>query len=156
MAVPDENLLRPSASPGRALGLDVGSKTIGLAISDPLGLFASPVETLKRSGRAADVRAVLAVARTRGATTLVVGLPQRTDGTEGPSAVESRRMAAALLEAEPSLAVEFVDERFTTVSAERALRESGVKGTRRRAVVDQVAAHFILQQWLDSRPRSRG
>lgn len=134
---------------GRVMALDVGSKTIGVAVSDPLRLFAQPVETHMRTGRAADARRIAELAAKAGIERLVVGLPIRTDGLEGPSAVEARRMAEAIRPLIEPVPIDFLDERFTTVEAMRALREAAVKGPRRKAVIDQVAAVLILQGWLD-------
>ncbi len=135
---------------GRTLGLDVGSKTIGVAVSDPLAMFAQPVETVQRTGRKADAARIQAIATERAATRIVVGHPVKQDGTEGESAVEARRMAVAIAGVLPDTEVVLVDERYTTAQAERALDSSNMRGRKnRKKVVDQVAAILILQQWLD-------
>jgi len=140
---------------GRTLALDVGSKTIGIAISDPLGIIAQPVETWMRVGRRRDVEHLVGLIREREASNLVVGLPIRTDGGEGPSALEARRIAA---EVSGVLGEDFEvvmqDERFTTAQAERALIAADVRRSKRKKVIDQVAAVLILQSYLDS-PRTR-
>lgn len=137
----------------RILALDVGSKTVGVAVSDELGLTAQPVGTVRRRGLDADVGEVAAIADRYSATEVVVGLPVRTDGTEGDSARRSRRFGEALAAARPTLPVAYADERFTTVIAERALIGGGMRRERRREVIDTVAAQVLLQDWLDSRRR---
>ena len=135
---------------GRILGLDVGSKTIGVAVSDPLAMFAQPVETVLRTGRKADAARIHAIATERAAARIIIGLPIRQDGTEGDSAAEARRMAVAIAGVLPETEVLLVDERYTTAQAERALDASNVRGRKKRKkVVDQIAAILILQQWLD-------
>lgn len=135
---------------GRTLALDVGSKTIGIAVSDPLGMFAQPVETWSRVGRRRDVEHVAAMAREREVERIVVGLPLRTDGEEGPEALEVRRTAEALEGVLEGVDVVFQDERFTTAQAERSLIQADVRRRKRKQVIDQVAAVLILQSWLDS------
>jgi putative Holliday junction resolvase len=130
----------------RALGLDLGGRRIGVAVSS--GALATPYETVER---AADAHARIAeLVEETGAEVVVVGLPLSLDGSEGPAAeavlAEVEELRGAL-----GVPVETYDERLTTVTAERALREQGVKGRRRRQVVDQVAAAVILQAWLDGR-----
>ena len=134
----------------RAFGLDVGTKTVGVAMSDPLGLTAQALTTLRRTGLRADLAALRRLAQTHGVTRAVVGLPLNMDGSEGPSAARSRAFGEALATA-LELPVDFWDERLTTVAAERALREGDVPARKRRQVVDQVAAALILQGWLDAR-----
>lgn len=136
---------------GRSLGLDVGSRTVGVAVSDPLGMFAQPVETWARVGRVRDVAHLAGIARERGVGAVVVGLPIRTDGTEGPEAAEARRIAEELSGVlGDDVAVVLQDERFTTAQAERSLIQSNVRRAKRKKVIDQVAAVLILQGWLDS------
>ncbi len=135
---------------GRTLALDVGSRTIGIAVSDPLGVIAQPVETWSRVGRRRDVEHVAGVAREREVERIVVGLPIRTDGGEGPEAEEARRIADGLLGVLEGVEVVFQDERFTTAQAERALIQADVRRRKRKQVIDQVAAVLILQAWLDS------
>lgn len=132
------------------IGLDVGERRIGVAVSDPLGITAQPHSYIARSGGAADIHKILAIAEEVGASGFVLGLPLRTDGSHGPEAQKVQELADAL-RAETSRPIEWVDERFTTVMAERTLREQGVKGAAQRARVDQVAAAFILQTFLDRR-----
>ncbi len=133
----------------RSLALDVGSRTIGIAISDPLGIIAQPVETYARVGRRRDVEHVAALVRERDVKTVVVGLPLRTDGTEGPEAEKVRRIADELSGVlGDSIGVVLLDERFTTAQAERALISGNVRRKKRKQVIDQVAAVLILQAHL--------
>ena len=135
----------------RALGLDLGSKRVGVAVSDSDGRVATPVEVLQRTGdRKADHRAVSALVEEWEAAVVVVGIPYSLDGTLGPmgrSMIAEAGDLAALL----SVPVETYDERLTTVTAERSLREQDVRGPDRRKVVDMVAASVMLQSWLDAR-----
>ena len=134
------------------LGLDPGSVRIGLAATDPTATIAGPVATLSRRDAAALWARVREEARTRGAERLVVGLPRRLDGTEGEAAAAARALADEASR-ECGLPVEMWDERLTTVAAERALIEGGMRRRRRRETVDAVAAALMLQSWLDSRTR---
>ena len=134
----------------RSLGLDVGTVTIGIAISDPLGMFAQPVRTLRRTGRKADVAEIVELVGEREVVNIVVGLPLRTDATEGDSAKEARRMADALGSALPGVRMFMQDERFSTAEAERTLIAGNVRRKKRKQLIDQVAAVLILQSWLDS------
>lgn len=134
----------------RTLGLDVGTKTIGVAVSDGLGLTAQAMTTIRRTNLKADLAALAELAREHEASRMVVGLPLNMDGTEGPRAEASRKFADAASQA-LGLPVEFWDERLSTVAAERTLLEADLTRARRRQVIDQVAAQFILQGWLDAR-----
>jgi putative Holliday junction resolvase len=138
---------------GRLLGLDIGEKTIGVAVSDEGQVLASPLRTLARNGGKRDLEAVARVRDETDAEALVLGLPLGLDGLEGLSARRARRLGQAL-EARLAVPVHFHDERFTTVSAERVLREGAVSRATRKAVVDQVAAVLILQSYLDSREQT--
>jgi putative Holliday junction resolvase len=134
----------------RSFGLDVGSKTVGVAISDALGITAQPVTTLRRSNLRADLAKLRQLAEEHEVGHAVVGLPLNMDGSEGPSAVEARKVGEAVGGA-LGIPVEYWDERLTTVAAGRMLVEAHVSRERRRQVVDQVAAALILQGWLDAR-----
>jgi putative pre-16S rRNA nuclease len=136
----------------RALGLDLGSKRIGVAISDEDGRVATPIETINRSrtGRELDHQAVAALVVEWDAGTVVVGLPLSLDGSEGPAAGAVRDEIAEL-EVALTVPVETIDERFTTVTADQQLRRQGVRGKSRTAVVDRAAAAILLQSWLDRR-----
>lgn len=137
----------------RALGLDIGSRTIGVAISDELGIAAHPVTTLARAGTAADVAAVVALVRAREATALVVGLPLELSGRVGHRARRVAVLVDALRAALPGVPLHAQDERFTTAVAERVLVEADLSRARRREVIDQQAAVVILQGWLDAERR---
>jgi putative Holliday junction resolvase len=139
----------------RALGIDLGSRRIGVAVSDPAGTLASPYDTVERSGDVVrDHRRLLELAAEAEVERIVVGLPLSLDGTPGPAArnvldeVETLRAAT-------DLPVETYDERFSTVTADRLLREGGRKGKARRSVVDRTAAAVLLQAWLDRRAHQR-
>jgi putative Holliday junction resolvase len=131
----------------RVLGLDVGSKTIGVAVTDELGVAAHAVETLQRKGTARDVEVVLALARRLGAERAVVGIPCEADGSEGQRAKRVRVLADALASA--GLPIETWDESFSTVEAEAVLLEADLSRKKRKQVVDRLAAQVILQGWLD-------
>ena len=133
----------------RVLGLDVGSKTIGIALSDETGMLATPLETLARKGTAADTATIAALANKHEVERVIVGMPYEMDGTLGPRAKRVRVLIDALCAA--GLAVDTWDERFSTVAAERALLEADLSRARRKEVVDKVAAAYILQGWLDSK-----
>lgn len=137
-----------------ALGLDAGSVRVGLAATDPTATIAGPVATLARRPAAALWERVRDEARRRGARQVVVGLPRRLDGSEGDAAAAARALAEEASR-ETGLPVELWDERFSTVAAERALVESGMRRERRRRSIDAVAAAIMLQGWLDSRSRRR-
>lgn len=137
----------------RVLGLDVGDRRIGIAVSDSLGLTAQRVTVLERRGPSRDVEAVQALVERYGASAVVVGLPLTMRGERGVQAEKVSAFSEALRR---SLAVpiEFVDERLTTVQGARALRETGASRRARKAAIDQVAAQLILQDFLDrQRPR---
>ncbi len=137
------------------MGLDFGSRRIGIALSDPEGTIASPHDSLERQGLAKDVAALCELAREREVGEIVVGLPVHLDGRRGPEAKAAREFAKRLAEA-TGLPVDTFDERWTTVEAERSLREGGRKGARRRQVVDAVAASILLRAWLERRQQRAG
>jgi putative Holliday junction resolvase len=139
-----------AAGMARSFGLDVGTRTVGVAVSDGLGLTAQPVTTIRRSSLRADLTELRRLAEHHEVDHAVVGLPLNMDGSEGPSAVEARKFGEAVART-LGIPVEFWDERLTTVAANRALLEADVSRARRRAVVDQVAAALILQGWMDAR-----
>ena len=136
---------------GVRLALDIGDVRIGVASSDPHGILATPVETIRRG--TGDLDRIAALAAELEAVEIVVGLPRSLSGGEGPAAAKIRETAELVRrkvqEGNSGTAVRLVDERFTTVTAERLLRERGKKGSKRRAVVDQAAAVVILQHALD-------
>ena len=138
----------------RALGLDLGTKTIGLAVADELGITAQGLTTLERRGPRKDLEALAERAGEYAVDRFIIGLPLNMDGSEGPRAEMTRKFGAGL-EAATQLPVIYWDERLTTVAANRALLEGDVSRKKRREVIDQVAAVLILQGWLDAqRPQS--
>ncbi len=135
----------------RALGLDLGSRRIGVAVSTSDGSLATPYEVLDRAkDRSTDHRAIARLAADEAVEVLVVGLPLSLDGTDGPAATAARAEAAEL-GAATGLPVELWDERLTTVTADRQLAELDLDARARRRVVDKVAAAVMLQAWLDHR-----
>jgi putative pre-16S rRNA nuclease len=144
------------AGRGVRIGVDVGSVRVGLAVSDPDGVLATPVATLGRDPDAApaagdpDIEEIAALVASRAAVGVVVGLPKSLDGGEGPAAQRARTYASVVAARVAPVQVRLVDERLSTVDAHRSLRDSGVAGRRQRAVVDQAAAVLILQSALDA------
>ncbi len=121
----------------RILAIDYGASRIGLAVSDPLGIIASPVGTIKSVGMKGDVDALAQKAKELGADKIILGLPINMDGSEGVRAEISRKLAAVLQKVS-GISVELVDERLSTVSAERALDEANVRWNKRKQVVDTI------------------
>jgi len=138
----------------RAMGLDVGTKTVGVAVADELGFTAQPITVIRRSNLKADLSELIRLAQDREVDRFVIGLPLNMDGSEGPRALATRKFGDALAKAS-SLTIIYQDERLTTVAAERSLLEADVSRSKRREVIDQVAASLILQGWLDAQPRSQ-
>ena len=144
---------------GRRLGVDVGKVRVGVAISDPDGILATPLVTVSRDlGTAADsvpadIAELVRLVGEHEAVQIVVGLPVRLNGAEGAAAIDIRAYAERLAHAVGQVPVVFADERMSTVVATRRLAERGVRGKRQRAVVDQAAAVEILQSWLDAQRR---
>jgi len=138
--------------PGRALGVDLGSVRIGLALSDPTRTVASPHAVLQRAREHADDhRAIVDIATANAVTTIVVGLPLSLTGKKGPAARAAEAEIDALRAvAGTDIGVVAHDERLTTVTAERSLDEAGLRRADRTAVVDKVAAAVMLQSWLES------
>ena len=133
---------------GALIGLDPGTKTIGVAVSDGLRSVASPLETVKRTKFGANAERILALGADRAAVGIVVGLPRNMDGTEGPRAQAARGFARNL-ERVTELPIAFWDERLSTVAAERALLEADTSRAKRAERIDSVAASYILQGMLD-------
>jgi putative Holliday junction resolvase len=131
---------------GGAIGVDVGTQTIGLAAMDALGMLAHPVTTLPRKSVIRDADAIVEVARARGCSQLVVGLPLELDGTEARSARLARQIGERLA-AVSGLPVSYVDERFSSVEAEARLVQADVSRAKRKLVIDQWAAVIILERW---------
>ena len=135
----------------RAVGIDLGEKRIGVAISDSGGSLATPYEVVTRTGsRDEDHRRIKAIVEEVEAEILVVGLPLSLDGTEGKAAQGARQEAEAIGQT-ISVPIELHDERLTTVEAERILKEQGLDAAERRNVVDKVAAAILLQAWMEGR-----
>jgi putative Holliday junction resolvase len=136
----------------RVLGLDLGEKRIGLAVSDEDARIAFPAGFLERKGRRRDFAALRALVRERGIGSAVVGLPLHMSGRRGPEAEAAERFARELAEA-AQIPVELLDERWTSVAAERALQETGrrVKQRKGRGEVDAIAATLLLSTHLDRR-----
>lgn len=138
---------------GVRVGVDVGDARIGIARSDPSGMLATPVETVRRGP--GDLARIRAIVEELSAIEVVVGLPRSLSGGEGPAAAKARAFAAEIASAVEPVDVRLCDERLSTVTAEAVLRGQGKKGQKRRAVVDQAAAVVILQNALDTE-RSSG
>ena len=136
----------------RVLAVDPGSKRVGLAVSDPTGTVAQALATVAAEPRETLVSRLAGIAREQAAGAIVVGLPRRMDGSEGPEAKAARVLASELRSAS-RLPVELVDERLTTAAAEKSLIDGGVRRKARRASIDRVAATLLLQSHLD---RKRG
>lgn len=133
------------------IGLDIGTRRVGVAVSDPTGIIAHPLTTLAAgAGGALPLQELRALVEERDVAGIVVGLPRRLDGTIGPE-VAAAEAAAEELEATLGVEVVLWDERLTSVEAERVLIEAGVRRRERRGATDRVAAALILQSYLDSR-----
>ncbi|TML80283.1 MAG: Holliday junction resolvase RuvX [Actinobacteria bacterium] len=133
----------------RALGVDLGTRRIGLAISDARGTVATPYATLERTNDEHDAKAIAEVASAEEAKLIVLGHPLMLDGTRGDAAAVAEAFAAKLKES--GIRVTLWDERLTTKQAESSLKRRGMKGRERRAVVDKVAAQVLLQSYLDTK-----
>ena len=133
---------------GALMGLDPGTKTIGVAISDGLRISSTSLETVRRSKFSKDAARLIEISKGRGIVGAVIGLPRNMDGTEGPRAQSVRAFARNVVE-HVGLPVVLWDERLTTVAAERTLLEADLSRKRRAEVIDAVAAQFILQGALD-------
>jgi len=136
----------------RILGLDYGSRRIGMAVSDPLGLTAQPLPPIPREGDRKDIVVLARLAADIGVTSVVLGLPLLLNGDEGPAAVRARAFGERL-QSETSLPVTMWDERLTSVQSERHLIASGVRRVDRKGIRDSLSAMFLLQAALDSRRR---
>ena len=138
----------------RVLGLDLGDRRIGIAISDETGTVAQGRGVYPRRGSKEDLSYLAELCRQEGVERIVVGLPLNMDGSEGDQARKARAFAQALA-VETGLPVELLDERLTTVEADRVLRKAGLRERKRRGVRDELAAVLILQAWLDRRRGER-
>ncbi|WP_280366754.1 Holliday junction resolvase RuvX [Nocardia wallacei] len=160
-----ESVDRPSAATdpgrGRRIAIDVGTVRVGVAACDPDGILATPVETVQRAGPksgrgargdgAADLARIAEIVREYEAVEVIVGLPRTLRGANGASAALAISFADRLRSMIPGVPIRLSDERLTTVSAARALRDSGVRARGQRQMIDQAAAVSILQGWLDER-----
>ncbi len=138
----------------RILAIDLGTKNIGLAVSDPLGLTAQPLPTLRRSNRRADLAHLGELVEALAVERVLVGHPLHLKGYAGARAQQAERFADRLQE-KLEVPVELFDERLTTVEAERLLREAGATRAERRRAADQIAAQLILQTYLDQQATRR-
>lgn len=135
---------------GRVLALDVGSRTIGLAVTDPLGITAQGLPTIRRKNKRTDLAALSEILERYQVVEIVVGLPLRMSGAEGRQSERMREFVAMLEQYFPQ-PVHLWDERLTSVEANRVLRQTDMSIKKRAAVVDQLAAVLILQCWLEAR-----
>jgi putative holliday junction resolvase len=149
---PGDPASAPDPGRGRRLGVDVGTVRIGVAVSDPDAILATPVETVprdKRGGR--HLRRLAALVDEYDAVEVIVGLPRTLADRQGASARDAIDVADRVAERIAPVPVRLTDERFTTLTAQRSLREAGVRARGQRSVIDQAAAVGILQNWLDQR-----
>ncbi len=138
----------------RALGLDAGDRTIGVAVSDLLGLTAQGVETIRRTTLEKDIARLQELMSQYETKTLIMGYPKNMNGTEGPRCEFVKELAEEIRRAEPETEIVFWDERLSTVAASRSLIEADISRKKRKKVIDKMAAVFILQGWLDSKSLS--
>lgn len=132
----------------RVLAVDPGTKRVGVAVSDPSGTIAQALATVPAEPQDTLADRLAGIAREQEAGRIVVGLPRRMDGSEGPEAKSARALAEALRHS-AKVPVELLDERLTTVAAERSMIDAGARRSKRREIVDQVAATLLLQSHLD-------
>ena len=132
----------------RTLGLDLGQKTIGVAISDPLGFTAQGLTTIRRGSKEKDIEDLKKICDEYKVETIVIGLPKNMNGTIGPSG-EIAMAFGKLLEEEFQIEIKFWDERLTTVAAHKAMLEADLSRNKRKKIVDKVASTYILQGYLD-------
>ncbi len=137
---------------GRILALDVGSKRIGVAVSDPLGITAQGLETIQRQNKRRDLEALGKLFKQYEVREIVVGLPLRLSGVEGTQAEKMRRFASDL-ESHFGVTVHLWDERWTSTEANRLLKEAELSIEKRGKAVDRMAAVLILQSWMEAHPR---
>jgi putative Holliday junction resolvase len=136
---------------GRVMGIDVGTVRVGLALSDPTGTLASPLETLQRAKDGSDLDRLVALVMEHEVSEVVVGEPVHLSGASGASAADAGAYAQALADRIPDVPVQLIDERLSTVTAASHLREGGIDSRKQRSVIDQAAAVVILQSFLDGR-----
>ncbi|WP_434796819.1 Holliday junction resolvase RuvX [Terrisporobacter vanillatitrophus] len=133
---------------GRIMGLDIGDKTIGVAVSDLMGLTAQGVTTIRRVGKKKDIEEIKKIISEKQVNKIVSGLPKNMNGTIGTQGEKVQKFCE-LLKQETNLPIEFWDERLSTVAAERSLIEGNVRRENRKKVIDMLAAVIILQGYLD-------
>jgi putative holliday junction resolvase len=148
---PGGSLQPPDPGRGRRLGVDVGTVRIGVAVSDPDGILATPVETIRRDRTDKHVRRLTLLVKELEAVEVVVGLPRTLADRSGSSAHDAIEVAERLAGRIAPTPVRLSDERLTTVVAQRSLREAGIRAKGQRSLIDQAAAVGILQNWLDQR-----
>jgi len=154
LSLPHHRCVLSSAPPRRVLALDVGSKRIGVAVSDPLGITAQGLKTIQRQNKRKDWAALGAVLKQYDVGEIVVGLPLRLSGAEGAQS-EKMRAFAGELQNQFGLPVHLWDERWTSTEANRLLRETNLSIAKRGQAVDRMAAVLILQSWLTARGASK-
>ncbi|HEV2729082.1 MAG TPA: Holliday junction resolvase RuvX, partial [Terriglobales bacterium] len=142
----------PMPASARVLALDVGSKRIGVAVSDPLGITAQGLETIQRQNKRKDLEALGRLLKDYEVREVVVGLPLRLSGAEGTQSEKMRRFASDL-ESKFGVTVHLWDERWTSTEANRLLRETELSIEKRGRAVDRMAATLILQSWMEAHPR---
>ena len=139
----------------RIMALDMGEKRIGVALSDELLLTAQGLCVIQSKGTVKDLNQIAELTRKHQATLIVIGLPRNMDGSYGPMAEKIRAFGQLLSEKQPGVPVEYWDERLTTTAAQRVLVDADMSRSKRRQVVDKVAAVLILQGYMDLRARQR-
>ena len=137
---------------GRIMGLDIGDKTIGVAVSDIMGITAQGVKTIRRESNKKDIEELKNIIKERQVNKIVSGLPKNMNGTLGPQGEKVLKLCE-LIKEETGLEIDFWDERLTTVAAERSLIEGDVSRKKRKKVIDMLAAVIILQGYLDSKSK---
>ncbi len=140
----------------RILGIDVGTKRTGIAVSDPFGWTAQGVEVWRHVSNEKDLERVVALANEYDAERIVIGMPLNMDGSKGERALRTEKYASKLSELLPETEIILWDERLSTVMAERGLIEGNVSRDKRKKVIDKIAAVIILQSYLDSETSKRG
>ena len=133
---------------GRIMGLDIGDKTIGVAVSDLMGMTAQGIKTIKRTSKKNDIEEIKQIIKEKQVNLIVSGLPKNMNGTVGPQGEKVQKFCE-LIKEETGLEIEFWDERLTTVAAEKTLITSDVSRKKRKNVIDMMAAVLILQGYLD-------
>ena len=137
---------------GRIMGLDIGDKTIGVAVSDIMGITAQGVKTIRRESKKKDIEELKNIIKERQVNKIVSGLPKNMNGTLGPQGEKVLKLCE-LIKEETGLEIDFWDERLTTVAAERSLIEGDVSRKKRKKVIDMLAAVIILHGYLDSKSK---